>query len=72
MRLLRHLQHWLSGQGPRLHVADVVREAIPFVSRPIHFPGRSWSTPLKNTWPSAFPNFPAAAVALWQRACYWP
>ena len=24
MRLLRHLQHWLSGSGPKLHVADVV------------------------------------------------
>ena len=24
MRLLRHLQHWLSGSGPRLQVADVV------------------------------------------------
>ena len=24
MRLLRHLQHWLSGSGPRLHIADVV------------------------------------------------
>jgi hypothetical protein len=26
MRLLRHLQHWLSGQGPLLHVADFVPE----------------------------------------------
>jgi Transposase domain (DUF772) len=24
MRLFRHLQHWLSGSGPRLQVADVV------------------------------------------------
>ena len=24
MRLLRHLQHWLSGSGPKLHIADVV------------------------------------------------
>jgi hypothetical protein len=24
MRLLRHLQHWLNGSGPRLQVADVV------------------------------------------------
>src|SRR5438105_15167673 len=24
MRLLRHLQHWLRGSGPRLQVADVV------------------------------------------------
>jgi hypothetical protein len=24
MRLLRHLQHWLSGSGPRLQVAAVV------------------------------------------------
>ena len=28
MSLLRHLQHWLSGSGPRLHIADVVRKTI--------------------------------------------
>jgi hypothetical protein len=29
MRLLSHLQHWLSGQGPRLQVADFVPETHP-------------------------------------------
>ena len=29
MRLLRYLQHWLSGQGPRLQVADFVPETHP-------------------------------------------
>jgi Transposase domain (DUF772) len=29
MRLLRHLQQWLSGQGPHLHVADFVPESHP-------------------------------------------
>ena len=29
MHILRHLQHWLRGQGPRLHVADFVPENHP-------------------------------------------
>lgn len=29
MRLLRHLQHWLTGYGPRIHVADFVPETHP-------------------------------------------
>ena len=29
MRLFRHLQHWVSGQGPRLHVADFVPATHP-------------------------------------------
>ena len=29
MRLVRYLQHWLSGTGTRLHVADFVPETHP-------------------------------------------
>lgn len=29
MRILRHLQHWLTGQGPRIAVADFVPETHP-------------------------------------------
>ena len=34
MRLFRHLQHWLTGYGPRLRVADFV---------PIMHPTRQWA-----------------------------
>jgi Transposase domain (DUF772) len=37
MRLFRHLQHWLSGHGQRLHVADVV---------PVTPPIRQWADTL--------------------------
>ena len=39
MRLFRHLQHWLSGHGQRLHVADFV---------PVTHPIRQWA----DTFPS--------------------
>ena len=29
MQLLRYLQHWLTGRGPRLQVADFVPETHP-------------------------------------------
>ena len=29
MRLVRYLQHWLRGTGPRLHVTDFVPEGHP-------------------------------------------
>jgi hypothetical protein len=42
MRLLRHLQHWLSGRGPHLHVPDFVPESHPI---------RQWAdTLLKHEW----------------------
>jgi hypothetical protein len=41
MRLFRHLQHWLSGRGPRLHVADFV---------PVTHPIRQWADTFP--WPA--------------------
>ena len=41
MRLLHHLQHWLRGHGPRLHVADFVPESHPIRQWADTFP---WAT----------------------------
>jgi hypothetical protein len=41
MRLIRYLQHWLSGGGPRLQVVDVVPETHPLCQWAETFP---WDT----------------------------
>jgi hypothetical protein len=43
MGILRHLQHWLSGQGPQLQTAAFVPETHPSACGPIPFRGMPWS-----------------------------
>ena len=47
MRILRHLQYWLTGTGRPLRVADFVPESHPVRQWADTFPGRhrSWTSP---------------------------
>lgn len=43
MGILRHLQHWLNGQGPQLQTTELSPKPMPFVCGPIPFRGMPWS-----------------------------
>lgn len=55
MRLLRYLQHWLSGQGPRLQVADFVPETHPIRQWADTFP---WAALVEAVDKSVAERFP--------------
>ena len=60
MRLVRYLQHWLGGTGPRLHVADFVPDTHPIRQWADTFPWaalvaaieHSFATTLSQTLPT--------------------
>jgi hypothetical protein len=56
MRLFRHLQHWLSGQGPRLHVADFVPETHPIRQWADTFPWVVLVEAIEKSFAERFPH----------------
>jgi Transposase domain (DUF772) len=56
MRLLRHLQHWLSGQGPRLHVANFVPETHPIRQWADTFPWAALVEVMEQNFAQRFPK----------------
>jgi hypothetical protein len=56
MRLLRHLQHWLSGRGPHLHVADFVPESHPIRQWADTFPWAALVAAIEKSFSERFPK----------------
>jgi transposase-like protein DUF772 len=56
MRLLRHLQHWLGGRGPRLHVADFVPESHPIRQWADTFPWAALVAAIEKSFAERFPK----------------
>jgi Transposase domain (DUF772) len=56
MRLFRHLQHWLSGHGQRLHVADFVPIAHPIRQWADTFPWVALVAAIDHSFAQRFPK----------------
>jgi hypothetical protein len=56
MRLLRHLQHWLSGRGPRRHVPDFVPESHPIRQWADTFPWAALVEAIEKSFAERFPK----------------
>jgi hypothetical protein len=56
MRLFRHLQHWLRGQDPRLHVAEFVPETHPIRQWADTFPWAALVEALEKSFAQRFPK----------------
>src|SRR5882672_12023511 len=56
MRLLRHLQHWLRGSGPRLQVADVVPKTNSIRQWTDTFPWTKLVATVEQSVASRFPK----------------
>jgi hypothetical protein len=56
MHILRHLQHWLSGQGPRLHVAAFVPETHPIRQWADTFPWGALVEAIEKSFAERFPK----------------
>jgi hypothetical protein len=62
MPLLRYLQHWLTGRGPCLQVADFVPATHPIRQWADTFPWAALVTALERSFAQRFPR-PEFAVA---------
>ena len=58
MPLLRYLQHWLTGRGPRLQVADVVPETHPLRQGAETFPWAALVDAVDRSSAQRFPQSP--------------
>jgi transposase, IS5 family len=56
MPFIRQLQHWLNGQGPRLHVADFVPENHPIRQWADTFPWVALVNAVENSFAERFPK----------------
>lgn len=56
MRLMRYLQHWLSGRGPRLHVADFVPDRHPLRQWADTFPWAALVAAIEDSFERRFPK----------------
>ena len=56
MRLLRHLQHWLTGQGLRIAVADFVPETHPVRQWADTFPWAALVAAVDRSFAQRFPT----------------
>jgi Transposase domain (DUF772) len=56
MRLLRHLQHWLGGTGPRIQVADLVPDSHPIRLWADTFPWDELVTAIERSVARRFPK----------------
>jgi hypothetical protein len=56
MRLFRHLQHWLTGGGPRLQVADFVPDTHPLRQWADTFPWTALVTAIDRSFAQRFPT----------------
>lgn len=55
MRIVRHLQHWLTGPGPRICVADFVPETHPIRRFSDTFPWPEWVGAIEVSFACRFP-----------------
>ena len=55
MRIVRHLQHWLTGQGPRICVADFVPQTHPIRRWSDTFPWAAWVEAIQASFARRFP-----------------
>src|SRR5438034_187984 len=56
MRLIRYLQHWLSGTGPRLHVVDFVPDTHPLRQWADTFPWTALVAAVEQSFAQRFPK----------------
>jgi hypothetical protein len=56
MCLVRSLQHWLGGTGPRLHVADFVPDTPPLRQWAATFPWAALVTAIEHRFATRFPT----------------
>ena len=56
MRLVRSLQHWLSGGGPRLQVTDIVPETHPLRQWADTFPWPALVAAIEHSFATRFPK----------------
>ena len=56
MRFVRYLQHWLSGGGPRLQVADLVPESHPLRQWADTFPWAALVAAVEQSFATRFPK----------------
>jgi Transposase domain (DUF772) len=56
MRLVRYLQHWLSGTGARLHVTDFVPESHPIRQWADTFPWAALVSAIEQSFSRRFPK----------------
>jgi hypothetical protein len=56
MRLVRYLQHWLGGTGPRLYVADFVPDTHPLRQWADTFPWATLVTAIEHSFATRFPT----------------
>jgi hypothetical protein len=56
MRLVRYLQHWLGGAGPRLQVADFVPDTHPLRQWADTFPWAALVTAIEHSFATRFPT----------------
>jgi hypothetical protein len=56
MRLLRHLQHWLTGHGLHIAVADFVPETHPLRQWADTFPWTAWGAAVERSFTQRFPT----------------
>ena len=56
MRLVCFLQHWLSGTGPRLHVADFVPDTHPIRQWAYTFPWATLVAAVEHNFDKRFPT----------------
>jgi hypothetical protein len=56
MHLLRYLQHWLTGRGPCLQVADVVPETHPIRQWAETFPWAALVAAVERSFAQRFPR----------------
>jgi len=56
MRLVRYLQHWLGGAGPRLQVADFVPDTHPLRLWADTFPWAALVTAIEHSFAKRFPT----------------
>jgi hypothetical protein len=56
MRLVRYLQYWLGGTGPRLHVADFVPVTLPIRQWADTFPWAALVGAVESSFARRFPR----------------
>ena len=56
MRLVRYLQHWLGGAGPRLQVADFVPDTHPIRQWADTFPWAALVAAVEHSFAQRFPK----------------
>ena len=63
MGLIRYLQHWLGGAGPRLPVTDFVPNTHPLRQWADTFPWAALVTAIEQSWATRFPKHSARGRA---------